>query len=219
MKMKVIVTGATGMVGEGVLHECLLHKDVGQVLTISRKDCGIKNPKLKQILIPDFFNLFSIEDELKGYDACLFCLGSTSLGVTPEEYKKFTYDLTMHFAQTLCKHNTDMTFSYISGYGTDSTEKGKVMWARVKGKTENDLMKLPFKKVFAFRPGFLQATKGAKNTLSFYKWIKWVYPPMRFLFPKFACSLRELGLAMINSAIYGYDKKVLDVEDIVKLAK
>jgi hypothetical protein len=124
----------------------------------------------------------------------------------------------MNFAETLCKYNTDMTFSYISGAGTDSTERGRINWARVKGKTENDLMKLPFKQVFAFRPGFLQTTKGATHVKSFYKWIKWVYPPMRFLFPKFACSLKELGLAMINSALYGYDNKILDVIDIVKLS-
>jgi uncharacterized protein YbjT (DUF2867 family) len=219
MSIKVIVTGTTGMVGEGVLHESLLHKDITEVLSISRKDCGVTHPKLKQILIPDFFDLSSIQNELKGYDACLFCLGATSLGVKEEEYKKFTYDLTIHFAQILCGQNPDMTFSYISGYGTDSTEKGKVMWARVKGKTENDLIKLPFKQVFAFRPGFLQATKGAAHVKGFYKWIKWIYPPMRFLFPKFACSLRELGLAMINTAIYGYDKKIIDVTDIVALSK
>jgi hypothetical protein len=124
----------------------------------------------------------------------------------------------MHFAQTLCGQNQDMTFSYISGYGTDSTEKGKVMWSRVKGKTENDLMKLPFKQVFAFRPSFLYPTKGLKNTKGFYKWIKWVYPFMRFLAPQWASTLKELGLAMINSVKYGYNKKIIEVLDIITLA-
>ncbi len=218
MSIKVIVTGTTGMVGEGVLHECLLHNDVADVLTISRRDCGVQHPKLKQILIPDFFNLSSLENALKGYDACFFCLGSTSVGVKEDEYKSFTYDLTMHFANTLCNQNSDMTFSYISGLGTDSTEQGKVMWARVKGKTENDLMKLPFKQVFAFRPGFMKPTAGQKHLNGLYKYVNWMYRPMRFLFPNFVCTIKELALAMINSAIFGYDKKIITVKDIITLS-
>ena len=207
------------MVGEGVLHECLLNDKVSEILSISRKDCGVTHPKFKQILIPDFFDLLNVENELKRYDTCFFCLGSTSIGITEEEYTRFTYNLTLHFAKTLAAKNPNMVFSYISGYGTDSTEKGKSMWARVKGKTENDLMKLPFRQVFNFRPSYLHPTKGLKNTLGFYKWIKWVYPFMRFLAPQWACTLKELGLAMINSAINGYDKKIIEVKDIVKLAK
>src|SRR5476651_2638272 len=142
-KIRVIITGSTGMVGEGVMHECLLHPDVEAVLVINRKPDGVVHPKLKEIVHKDFFDLSAIEDQLKGYNACYFCLGVTSLGKKEPEYYKLTYTLTLNFAQTLVKHNPDMTFCYVSGAGTDSTESGKIMWARVKGKTENDLMKLP----------------------------------------------------------------------------
>ena len=164
-KIKAIITGATGMVGEGVLHECLQHPSVSTVLVINRKPCGVVHPKLKEIIHADFFNLSAIESQLSGYNACFFCLGMSSVGMNEAGFTKGAYTLTMHVAETLCKVNKDMTFCYISGAGTDSTEKGKTMWARVKGKTENDLMKLPFKKVYNFRPGYLHPTKGLKNTL------------------------------------------------------
>lgn len=218
-KIKAIITGATGMVGEGVLHECLQHKDVDSVLVIGRKPCGISHPKLKEIVHKDFFNLTEIENQLKGYDACFFCLGTSSVGMKEAEYYKITYTLTLNFAETLSKLNPDMTFCYISGYGTDSTEKGRIMWARIKGKTENDLMKLPFRKVYNFRPGFMQPTKGLKNTLGFYKYISWLYPLMRRIMPKFFSTLKELALAMIHSAIIGYDKQILEVKDIIELSK
>ncbi|HEY6979254.1 MAG TPA: epimerase, partial [Chitinophagaceae bacterium] len=158
-KIKLIITGTTGMVGEGVLNECLQHDDVEQILSISRKPCGIINPKLKEIVHTNFYDLSSVEDRLKGYNACFFCLGS-SVGMKEKEYYRLTYDLTMYVAETLSRINHDMTFCYISGAGTDSTEKGRSMWARVKGKTENDLMKLSFKSVYNFRPGILIPTKG-----------------------------------------------------------
>ncbi len=217
-KIRAIVTGATGMVGEGVLHECLLHPDVESVLIINRRPSGMNHPKLKEIIHPDFFDFSSIEEQLKGYNACFFCLGVSSIGMKVAEYKKITYDLTMHVAQTLSKLNPDMVFCYISGSGTDSTEKGRLMWARVKGKTENDLMKLPFKAVYAFRPGFLKSTKGLKNTLPAYKYFAWLYPLMRPLFPAMLGTLHELGLAMINSIKYGFPKKVLEVKDIRRLS-
>src|SRR6266508_2253769 len=154
--IKAIITGATGMVGEGVLHICLNHPNVEQILVINRKPCGVQHPKLKEIIHTDFYNLSSIEDQLIGYNACFFCLGISSVGMKEADYFKVTYTLTMHVAETLSRHNPDMTFCYISGAGTDSTEKGRIMWARVKGKTENDLMKLPFRDVFAFRPGFIK---------------------------------------------------------------
>ncbi len=144
MKIKAIITGVTGMVGEGVLHECLLHPDVESVLVINRKPCGVKHEKLKEIIHKDFFDLSSIEDQLSGYNACYFCAGVSSVGKKEDEYKRITYDLTLNFAKTLLKLNPDMTFCYVSGVGTDSTEKGRSMWARVKGKTENDLLKLRF---------------------------------------------------------------------------
>ena len=218
-KIKVILTGATGMVGEGVLHECLLSNEVEQVLIINRKPSGITHPKLKEIIHKDFFNLSPVEDQLKNYDACFFCLGVSSVGMKEEQFYRLTYTLTMHFAETLVKQNTGMTFCYISGAGTDSTEKGRMMWARVKGKTENDLMKLPFKKVYNFRPGVLQPTKGLKNTLSYYKYFGWLLPIIRMLAPKYICTLKELGMAMINSVTKGYEKQILEVKDILALSK
>ena len=218
MKIKTIITGVTGMVGEGALHECLQHPDVEEVLVINRKPCLVSHPKLKEILHADFFDFSAIEPQLKNYSACFFCLGVSSVGKKEKEYYHFTYDLTMHVVQTLSKLNSGMTFCYISGGGTDSTEKGRMMWARVKGKTENDLMKLPFKKAYMFRPGYIHPTKGLKNTLKGYRYIMWMYPAFRLFFPKYACTLRELGLAMINSATKGYNKSILEVKDIVALA-
>jgi uncharacterized protein YbjT (DUF2867 family) len=156
--LRAIITGATGMVGEGVLHECLQHPAVEAVLVINRKPCGVVHPKLKEIIHPDFFDLSGIQQQLKGYNACFFCLGVSSIGMKEPEYHRLTYTLTLNFAETLSKLNRDTTFCYVSGGGTDSSEKGRSMWARVKGKTENDLMKLPFKQVFAFRPGYMHPT-------------------------------------------------------------
>lgn len=217
--IKIMLTGATGMVGEGVLHECLHRSDVEQVLVINRKPCGVIHPKLKEIIHADFFNLSAIEKQLSNYDACLFCLGVSSVGMKEPEYYRMTYTLTLNFAETLCKLNPGMTFCYISGTATDSTEKGRQMWARVKGKTENDLMKLPFRKVYNFRPGILQPTKGLKNTLGFYKYLGWLLPVIKKLAPKYICSLQQLGSAMINAASRGYEKNILEVEDIIALAK
>ena len=219
MKLKVILTGATGMVGEGVLHECLQHDDVEEVLVITRKPCGITHAKLKEIVHPDFQYLASIENRLTGYNACFFCLGVSSVGMKESEYYKLTYLLTMNFATTLANKNPGMTFCYISGAGTDSSEKGRMMWARVKGKTENDLAKLPFKAVYNFRPGIIQPTKGLKNALSFYKYLGWLIPVIRVFAPKSIVRLKELGLAMINAATKGYEKSVVEVKDIFKLSK
>lgn len=219
MKIKAILTGATGMVGEGVLHECLQHPDVEKVLVINRKPCGVSHPKLEEIIHSDFFNVTPIENMLSGYNACYFCLGVSSVGMKEDEYRKLTYDLTMHVASTLAKLNTDMTFCYISGAGTDSTEKGRMMWARVKGKTENDLMKLPFKKAYMFRPGYMHPTPGLKNTLPYYKWIGWMYPVFRLVFPGSVSTLKELGQAMIKVVLKGYEKQILEVRDIAKLAR
>jgi len=218
-KIRAIITGATGMVGEGVLHECLLHNDVEQVLVINRKPCGVTHPKLKEIIHADFFDLSSIEDQLSNYNACFFCLGVSSIGMKEPEYYRLTYTLTMHVAQTLSKHNPGTVFCYISGASTDSTEKGRSMWARVKGKTENDLMKLPFKRVYNFRPAIIEPTKGLKNTLSFYKYLGWLLPIIRLFAPNYITTLRQLGIAMINSATKGYEKQILEVKDILALSK
>lgn len=206
------------MVGEGVLHECLMHPDVEQVLVIGRKTCGIRHPKLEELIHADFFDFSPIEKSLIGYNACFFCLGVSSIGMKEPEYFNLTHTLTLHVAQTLSKLNPGMTFCYVSGSGTDSTEKGRSMWARVKGKTENDLMKLPFERVYNFRPGFIRPTKGLKNTLGFYKYTEWLFPVLRFAVPGFVCSLKEIGLAMIHAVTKGYEKHILEVRDIVALA-
>jgi uncharacterized protein YbjT (DUF2867 family) len=218
-KVKAIITGATGMVGEGVLHECLQHNDVEAVLVIGRRSCGISHSKLKELIIPDFFNLRDLESHLAGYNACFFCLGVSSIGMKEPAYHKLTYELTMNFAKTLASLNPRMIFCYISGAGTDSSEKGRIMWARVKGKTENHLTKLPFEKVYNFRPGIIKPTKGLRNTLSFYKYLGWLIPAIKLIAPGAACSLKELGVAMINAAAQGYEKQILEVRDIITLSK
>jgi len=219
MKIRAIITGVTGMVGEGVMHECLLRDEVEQVLVINRRPCGFEHPKLIEIVHKDFFDISPIADQLKGYNACYFCLGVSSVGMKEPEYYRMTYTLTLGVAQVLSSQNPDIVFCYVSGAGTDSTEKGRSMWARVKGKTENDLMKLPFKKVYAFRPGYMHPTLGLKNTNKYYKYISWMYPFLKLLFPNGASTLAELGEAMINITLNGYDKQVIEVKDIIKLAK
>jgi hypothetical protein len=218
-KIKAIITGSTGMVGEGVLLECLQHPDVESILVINRKPCGVTHPKLKEIIHSDFFDLLPIGSKLSGYNACFFCAGVSSVGMKEPEYTRITYELTMNFAQTLNRLNTDMTFCYVSGAGTDSSEKGRMMWARVKGKTENDLMKLQFKNVYAFRPAFMKPIKGQKNAPAFFKYILWLYPALHALFPQYFGTLSDVGLAMINCTIYGFEKKVLEAKDIAGLAK
>ena len=218
-KINTIITGVTGMVGEGVLHECLKHPDIDSVLVINRKPCEVKHEKLKEIIHKDLFDLSSIEGQLTGYNACYFCAGVSSVGKKENEYKRITYDLTMHVAKSLVKLNPDMTFTYVSGVGTDSTEKGRSMWARVKGKTENDLMKLPFKASYIFRPGYIQPTKGLKNTYKFYKVIAPFYPLIKLLFSNSVCALEEIGLSMINATLHGSDKQILECKDIVSQSK
>jgi hypothetical protein len=219
MKIRAIITGTTGMVGEGVLSECISHPDVEQILVISRRTCGITHPKLTEVLHSDFFNLTPVADRLKGYNACFFCLGVSSVGMKEEKYFSLTYTLTMNFAGLVATRNPDMTFCYVSGAATDSSEKGRVNWARVKGKTENELMKLPFKKAFACRPGFMLPARGAKNVPGFYFIFRFLYPLLKAIFPKHVSTLKEVALAMINSVIYGYEKSILEVEDLIELSK
>jgi uncharacterized protein YbjT (DUF2867 family) len=218
MEIRAIITGATGMVGEGVMHECLLHPEVEQVLIINRRPSGFSHPKLKEIVHNDLSNLAAVSAQLSGYNACFFCAGVSSVGMNEADYTKVTHDLTLSFAQTLVKLNPGMVFCYISGARTDSTAGGKIMWARVKGKTENDLLALPFKKAYMFRPGFMQPTKGLKNTLKGYNFLGWLYPVLKTLSPNSASTLSEVGLAMINTVTIGYDKSILEVSDIIKLA-
>jgi hypothetical protein len=218
MPIKAIINGAPGMVGEGVLLECLNHPDVEQVLVINRKLGGVSHPKLREIIHTDFFDLAPIESQLIGYNACFFCLGVSSVGMSKEEYKHITYDLTLNVGQLLARLNPEMTFCYVTGAGTDSSEQGRVAWARVKGATENALMRL-FKQSYMFRPAFMKATPGQKNVKSYYKFFAWLYPIGRALYPAGFCTLQEVGRAMINAVSKGYPKQILDVKDIVKLAK
>jgi uncharacterized protein YbjT (DUF2867 family) len=214
MDIKAIITGSTGMVGEGVLHECLLHPEVKEVLVINRKPCGVKHPKLKEIIHGNFFDMLPVAAQLHGYNACYFCLGVSSVGMKEDAYKHATYDLTMEVAKTLAAMNPEMTFCYVSGAGTDRNS----MWAKVKKQTENDLQQLPFKAAYMFRPGYMQPTKGMQRTQSFYKYMSWLYPVLRRMFPQGVSTLAELGQAMINVTRYGFPKKVLEVKDIVQLA-
>ena len=219
MSIKAIITGATGMVGEGVLHVCLNNPDVESVLVLNRKPCGVTHPKLKEIIHKDFMNLTSIEDQLAGYNAGYFCAGVSSIGKKENEYRKITYDLTLNFANSLVQLNPEMVFTYVSGVGTDSTEKGKSMWGRVKGKTENDLLKLPFKDVYLFRPGYIHPIKGLQNTYKVYKAFSPLYPIFEKLFPNYVGTLKELGNSMIYVTQNGYEKKVLECEDIRRTGK
>lgn len=217
--LKVIITGATGMVGEGILQECLTNPEVEKILLINRKPSGYSHPKIEEIIHPDLSDISSLSEKVTGYNACYFCAGVSSIGMNEEQYTKVTYDLTLGFAKTLAALNPQMTFCYVSGASTDSTEKGKQMWARVKGKTENDLMKLPFKTVYNFRPAFMKPTKGAKNVKGLFKVINTLYPVFRLFSTTYFLTLEEVGKAMIKATTNGYSKPVLEVKDIAALSK
>jgi uncharacterized protein YbjT (DUF2867 family) len=216
--MRAIITGATGMVGEGVLLECLNHPDVNQVLVINRRPGGVSHPKLAELIHEDFFNLAPIEERLAGFDACFFCLGVSSVGISKEEYARMTYELTLNVARLLARVNPAMTFCYVTGAGTDGSEQGRVAWARVKGATENALLRL-FKNAYMFRPGFMKPTPGQKNVKNYYRYIGWLYPIGRALYPAGFCTLREVALAMIQVARRGGPRQILEVHDIVELAR
>jgi uncharacterized protein YbjT (DUF2867 family) len=219
MKIKAILFGATGMVGAGVLHVILDHPDVESVLVIGRRPCGVKHPKLTELLHNDFFNYSAIEEQLRGFNACYFCLGVSSVGMNEKDYTRISYDLTMSAAIVLSRLNPGMTFCYVSGTGTDSTEKGRIMWARVKGRTENALMKLPFKAAYLFRPGFIRPIKGVGNAHAVSAAVGLLYPVWKFFFPRYVCTLEELGLAMVHAAGQGYPEHILENRDIAQLAK
>jgi uncharacterized protein YbjT (DUF2867 family) len=218
MAIKAIITGATGMVGEAVLIECLDNPAVAEVLVVNRKPAGRTHRKLTEIVHADFFDPARLASEVAGYDACFFCLGVSSVGMDAGEYRRMTYDLTLGFAQVLAKANPDMTFCYITGKGTDSSEQGSLAWARVKGATENALLRL-FRNAYMFRPGMMRATPGQKNLPALYRYLAWIYPIGRALFPASFCTLQELARAMINAVARGYPKRILEVVDIVELAR
>jgi uncharacterized protein YbjT (DUF2867 family) len=213
--MKVIVTGTTGMVGEGVLFECLENPEVSEVLIVGRKHYDKNHPKLKELIVKDFLEISKYSDLLKHYEGCFFCAGVSSVGENEESFTKKTYDFVVPFATTLSQINPAMTFVYVSGNRTDSTEKGKVMWARVKGKTENALMKLPFKSQYNFRPAIMTGTKGQKNVKTIYKILGPIIAPF---FPVKTLKLKQVGRAMIKAVSIGYPTQILEVDDIIKLA-
>jgi uncharacterized protein YbjT (DUF2867 family) len=221
--MKVLIFGATGMVGQGVLRECLRAPDVEVVQTIGRTRTGQLDPRLIEVVQPDLMDYRAAEASLTGFDACFFCLGVSSVGMQEAEYARLTYDLTLAAAQTLARLNPQMTFVYVSGASTDSTEQGRSMWARVKGKTENALQRLPFKGVYLFRPGVIQPLNGARSKTRSYQLFYTLARPflstLRALFPNQILSTEDIGLAMLAVARHGADKAVLETADIRALSR
>lgn len=219
--MKVVLFGATGMIGQGVLRECLLDPRVMQVLVVGRRPTGQAHPKLREVLHQDYLDFSAIEADLSGLDACFFCLGVSSAGLTEEAYRRVTYDMTLAAAQALSRLNPWMTFSYVSGAGTDSTEHGRVMWARVKGATENALLRLPFKAVYLFRPGAIQPLYGITSSTRLYRILYRLlgpfFPVLKALFPDSLTTTEQLGRAMLHAGLEGAPKAVLETRDINRL--
>jgi uncharacterized protein YbjT (DUF2867 family) len=216
--MKAVIFGASGMVGQGVLRECLLDPEIEQVLSVVRSATGQSHPKLREVVHGDFLDFSRIEGKLTGYDACFFCLGISSAGMTEAEYTRVTYGITMAAATTLARLNPGMTFEYISGTGPDSSEKGRSMWARVKGRTEKALLALPFRAAYMFRPGFTQPLHGIKSKTRayqiFYAVTTPLLPVLKTVFPQYVTTTERLGRAMIAVAKRGYPQKVLEMQDI-----
>ncbi|KXX72314.1 NAD-dependent epimerase/dehydratase family protein [Flammeovirga sp. SJP92] len=221
-KIKVIITGATGMVGKGVLLECLDSNDVEKVLIIVRETTGIKHPKLHEVIHKDFSDFSSVIPHMSGYNACYFCLGISSAGISNEKYHQVTYDLTLHFAEIALPLNPDMTFCYVSGAGTSTEENSSMNWANVKGKTENAILEMPFEKAFMFRPGFIQPEKGVSSKVPLYKmiysFISPFFPVLDKLFPSSITTTSRLGKAMISVVKNGYSATHLENHDINKAA-
>lgn len=216
--MKVIIFGATGMVGQGVLRECLIDPGVERVIAVGRSATGIANPKLREVVHPDLWNYASIETELSGLDACFFCLGVSSAGMKEADYERVTYGITMAAAETLARLNPQMTFVYVSGAGSDSSERGRLMWARVKGKTENALLRLPFKAAYIFRPGFIEPLHGIRSRTTIYRLgyalAKPLMPILRWSYPDQILTTEQIGRAMLKVARSGAPKRILESRDI-----
>lgn len=222
MGIKVIITGATGMIGKGVLYECLDHQQVEEVLIIGRSALQHEHPKLKQIIHSDFSNYSSIKDQLAGFDACYLCMGISAAGLSAEKYREITHDYTLALASLLVELNPAMTCTYVSGEGTDSSEQGRSRWARVKGKTENDLLKLGFRQAYMFRPGMIIPLRGIKSRTRMYQFLydyfMWLVNSIKVVAPNAVVNTTQMGLAMINATLKGYDKNILRPKDIIALA-
>jgi uncharacterized protein YbjT (DUF2867 family) len=218
--MKVLIFGATGMVGQGVLRECLLDNSIEYVVTVGRSATGQHDPKLKDIVCKDLFDITSIESELTGFDACFFCLGVSSFRMSEADYARLTYDLTFGIARILSRQNPGMTFGYVSGAGTDTTERGSSMWARVKGRTENALQRMPFKAAYMFRPGMIQPMDGIRSKTAVYQAVisaaRPLFPVLRRAFPNAITTTQQLGRAMIAVAKEGGPSRTLEPRDITK---
>jgi uncharacterized protein YbjT (DUF2867 family) len=220
--MKILIYGATGMIGQGVLRECLAASDVSQVTVVGRTAVVQEHPKLIQLIQPDLMNLEPVENKLQGFEACFFCLGVSSSGMSEDAYRHITYDVTLAVAKVLARLTPAMTFTYVSGAGTDGTECGASMRARIKGKTENDLMKLPFAGVYLFRPAVIQPLHGIKSKTPVYQWFYSITKPFlsiaHRLFPSFVVTTEEMGQAMLNAARRGSGRVVLESKDIAQMA-
>lgn len=215
--MKVIVTGVTGMVGEGVLLACLEDPSIESVLAVTRRSCGHTHPKLRELVVPSFSELAAVESELTGYDACFYCAGVSSVGLKEPEYSAITYETPLHFARVLSRLNPQMVLVHVSGAHTDATEQGKVMWARVKGKAENALARLPFKAVYNVRPSLMKPTPGQLHIKPFYRAMLVFYPLLNLFFP--GMPLRDVARGMIHAVRFGAKKTVLEAEDMKELAR
>jgi uncharacterized protein YbjT (DUF2867 family) len=219
--MRVLLFGATGMVGQGVLRECLRDDGVEQVLAVGRSATGQRHPKLRELIVPDLYDLSAVEAELTGFDACFFCLGVSSAGMSEAEYTRVTHDLTLAVARTLARLNPGMTFVYVSGAGTDSTERGRSMWARVKGRTENALLALPFRAAYMFRPGFIQPLHGIRSKTALYRLVYAVSAPLapllRRLAPSAVTTTECVGRAMLAVARRGFPRPHVESRDIEAL--
>ncbi|OUM03922.1 NAD-dependent epimerase/dehydratase family protein [Variovorax sp. JS1663] len=216
--MKVLLFGATGMVGQGVLRECLLDPGVTKVLSVGRRTTGQVHPKLEELVVPDMLDYGAVEDRLAGYDACFFCLGVSSVGMSEPDYRRVTLDITLAAARLLVRLNPQMCFVYVSGAGTDSTERGPSMWARVKGETENALMRLPFRAAYMFRPGFIQPLNGVRSKTALYRWIYVLATPVfglvRHLSPDRVTTSEQIGRAMLAAARNGAPAPLVEMSDI-----
>jgi uncharacterized protein YbjT (DUF2867 family) len=219
--MNVILFGATGMVGQGILRECLLDPDVQLVLSVVRTTSGQQHEKLHELLHSNFFDYSEIESQLTGFDACFFSLGVSSAGMDEAKYTHLTYDLTLSAATTLARLSPQMTFLYVSGAGTDSTERGLSMWARIKGKTENDILKLSFRAAYMFRPGFIQPLHGIRSKTRLYQTVYTllnpILPLLKFILPQYVTTTEQVGRAMLQVAKHGYPRPILESKDIDSL--